>query len=73
MNTFLLVAGNWGSWLPWGPCSETCGRGMQSRIRLCNNPPPQFDGSQCEGTDTQSKMCLERLCPGKETQLMSLN
>ncbi|XP_023810079.1 hemicentin-1 isoform X2 [Oryzias latipes] len=57
------VAGNWGSWLPWGPCSETCGRGMQSRIRLCNNPPPQFDGSQCEGTDTQSKMCLERLCP----------
>uniref|UniRef100_A0A3P9M5Z2 Hemicentin 1 n=1 Tax=Oryzias latipes TaxID=8090 RepID=A0A3P9M5Z2_ORYLA len=65
-------AGNWGSWLPWGPCSETCGRGMQSRIRLCNNPPPQFDGSQCEGTDTQSKMCLERLCPhGKWSSWMN--
>ncbi|XP_034438633.1 hemicentin-1 isoform X1 [Hippoglossus hippoglossus] len=57
------VAGNWGSWLPWSPCSETCGKGMQSRIRLCNNPPPAFDGPQCEGTDTQTQVCKERLCP----------
>uniref|UniRef100_A0A3B3BIE7 Hemicentin 1 n=1 Tax=Oryzias melastigma TaxID=30732 RepID=A0A3B3BIE7_ORYME len=65
-------AGNWGSWLAWGPCSETCGKGMQSRIRLCNSPPPQFDGPQCEGLDTQSKMCLERLCPdGKWSSWMS--
>uniref|UniRef100_A0A3P8RV43 Complement factor properdin n=1 Tax=Amphiprion percula TaxID=161767 RepID=A0A3P8RV43_AMPPE len=59
------VAGNWGSWLPWSPCSETCGKGMQSRIRLCNNPPPAFDGPQCEGTDTQTQVCKERPCPGK--------
>ncbi|KAM7409728.1 hypothetical protein PAMA_001291 [Pampus argenteus] len=57
------VAGNWGSWLPWSPCSETCGKGMQSRIRLCNNPPPAFDGPQCEGTDTQTQVCKERHCP----------
>ncbi|XP_058494160.1 hemicentin-1 isoform X1 [Solea solea] len=57
------VAGNWGSWLPWSPCSETCGKGMQSRIRLCNNPPPVFDGPQCEGTDTQTQVCKERPCP----------
>uniref|UniRef100_A0A3Q1B6M5 Hemicentin-1 n=1 Tax=Amphiprion ocellaris TaxID=80972 RepID=A0A3Q1B6M5_AMPOC len=57
------VAGNWGSWLPWSPCSETCGKGMQSRIRLCNNPPPAFDGPQCEGTDTQTQVCKERPCP----------
>ncbi|XP_053178575.1 hemicentin-1 [Scomber japonicus] len=57
------VAGNWGSWLPWTPCSETCGKGMQSRIRLCNNPPPAFDGPQCEGTDTQTQVCKERPCP----------
>ncbi|XP_005733181.1 hemicentin-1 isoform X1 [Pundamilia nyererei] len=57
------VGGNWGSWLPWSPCSETCGRGVQSRIRLCNNPPPAFDGSQCVGTDTQTQMCKEKPCP----------
>ncbi|XP_028259472.1 hemicentin-1 [Parambassis ranga] len=57
------VAGNWGSWLPWSPCSETCGKGMQTRIRLCNNPPPAFDGPRCEGTDTQTQVCKERPCP----------
>uniref|UniRef100_A0A672JD47 Uncharacterized protein n=1 Tax=Salarias fasciatus TaxID=181472 RepID=A0A672JD47_SALFA len=57
------VAGNWGSWLPWSQCSETCGKGMQSRIRLCNNPPPAFHGFQCEGTDTQTQVCKERPCP----------
>ncbi|XP_061594740.1 hemicentin-1 [Cololabis saira] len=67
------VAGNWGAWLPWSPCSETCGKGMQSRIRLCNNPPPAFDGLQCEGTDTQSQVCMERPCPvnGKWSSWMS--
>ncbi|XP_017276034.1 hemicentin-1 isoform X1 [Kryptolebias marmoratus] len=57
------VAGNWGSWLPWSPCSETCGKGIQSRVRLCNHPPPAFDGLQCGGTDTQTQVCKERLCP----------
>ncbi|XP_019730955.1 hemicentin-1 isoform X2 [Hippocampus comes] len=57
------VAGGWGPWLPWSPCSETCGRGMQSRIRLCNDPPPAFDGSPCEGTDAQTQVCKERPCP----------
>uniref|UniRef100_A0A665VT70 Hemicentin-1 n=1 Tax=Echeneis naucrates TaxID=173247 RepID=A0A665VT70_ECHNA len=60
----LQMAGNWGSWLPWSPCSETCGKGMQSRVRLCNNPPPSFDGPRCEGTDTQTQVCKERPCPG---------
>ncbi|KAJ0032742.1 hypothetical protein NQD34_002823 [Periophthalmus magnuspinnatus] len=55
--------GNWGPWLPWSPCSETCGKGMQSRVKLCNNPPPAFDGPQCEGSDTQTQVCKERPCP----------
>lgn len=64
------MGGNWGSWLPWSPCSETCGRGVQSRIRLCNNPPPAFDGSQCVGTDTQTQMCKEKPCPGKDAIML---
>ncbi|KAI7799480.1 hemicentin-1 isoform X1 [Triplophysa rosa] len=57
------VAGNWGAWLPWSPCSETCGKGMQTRLRLCNNPPPSFNGPTCEGLDTQTQVCNERNCP----------
>ncbi|XP_063057327.1 hemicentin-1 isoform X2 [Engraulis encrasicolus] len=57
------VAGNWGAWLPWGPCSETCGKGTQTRVRLCNNPPPAFDGPPCDGPDTQTQLCKERPCP----------
>lgn len=38
---------------------------MQSRIRLCNNPPPAFDGPQCEGSDSQTQVCKERPCPGE--------
>uniref|UniRef100_A0A8B9QGY8 Uncharacterized protein n=1 Tax=Apteryx owenii TaxID=8824 RepID=A0A8B9QGY8_APTOW len=59
------VDGEWSSWLPWGPCSETCGKGTQSRLRLCNNPPPSNDGSRCEGSDTQTQVCNKRRCPGK--------
>ncbi|XP_043555476.1 hemicentin-1 [Chiloscyllium plagiosum] len=67
------VVGGWGSWLPWGPCSETCGKGIQTRLRLCNNPPPSFDGANCEGQDAQTRVCKNRLCPvdGKWTSWVS--
>ncbi|XP_068809626.1 hemicentin-1 isoform X3 [Struthio camelus] len=57
------VDGEWSSWLPWGPCSETCGKGTQTRLRLCSNPPPSNDGSPCEGSDTQMQVCNKRRCP----------
>ncbi|XP_042661906.1 hemicentin-1 isoform X1 [Tyto alba] len=57
------VDGEWSSWLPWGPCSETCGKGTQVRLRLCNNPPPSHAGSYCEGSDAQMQVCNKRRCP----------
>ncbi|KAM6962600.1 hemicentin-1 [Aplochiton taeniatus] len=57
------VPGNWGSWLPWSPCSETCDKGMQTRVRLCNSPPPSFGGPRCNGADTQTQVCKEKPCP----------
>uniref|UniRef100_A0A8C3J6R6 Hemicentin-1 n=1 Tax=Calidris pygmaea TaxID=425635 RepID=A0A8C3J6R6_9CHAR len=57
------VDGEWSSWLPWAPCSETCGKGTQTRLRLCNNPPPSHGGSHCEGSDTQMQVCSKRRCP----------
>uniref|UniRef100_A0A8B9SME3 Hemicentin 1 n=1 Tax=Anas platyrhynchos TaxID=8839 RepID=A0A8B9SME3_ANAPL len=63
------VDGEWSSWLPWGPCSETCGKGTQTRLRLCNNPPPSHDGSYCEGSDAQMQVCNKKRCPGKIHQI----
>ncbi|XP_018408468.1 PREDICTED: hemicentin-1 [Nanorana parkeri] len=57
------VNGEWSSWQVWGPCSKTCGKGTQTRVRLCNNPPSSFDGTFCEGQDTQSQICNIRHCP----------
>ncbi|XP_059001185.1 hemicentin-1 isoform X2 [Mustela lutreola] len=57
------VHGAWSTWQPWSACSESCGKGTQIRTRLCNNPPPSFDGSYCDGAETQMQVCNERHCP----------
>ncbi|XP_044798653.2 hemicentin-1 isoform X3 [Bubalus bubalis] len=57
------VHGAWSTWQPWGTCSVSCGKGTQIRTRLCNNPPPSFAGSYCDGAETQIQVCNERHCP----------
>ncbi|XP_051649408.1 hemicentin-1 isoform X5 [Manacus candei] len=57
------VAGEWSPWLPWGPCSETCGQGTQRRARLCASPAPAHGGQRCRGPDTQLQLCQRRHCP----------
>ena len=39
--------GNWGVWSNWSICTETCGRGVKYRTRLCDNPVPQNGGAMC--------------------------
>uniref|UniRef100_A0A8C5PCV9 Uncharacterized protein n=1 Tax=Leptobrachium leishanense TaxID=445787 RepID=A0A8C5PCV9_9ANUR len=43
--------------------SKTCGKGTQTRRRQCDNPPPAFDGLQCDGPDAQMQICNGRHCP----------
>ncbi|PVD21525.1 hypothetical protein C0Q70_17323 [Pomacea canaliculata] len=57
------VDGNWGSWLPWSPCSLSCGGGVRSRQRLCDSPVPQFGGTECLGSDRQRDYCHNDPCP----------
>ncbi|XP_001920501.5 hemicentin-1 [Danio rerio] len=59
------VPGGYSNWEEWGPCSVTCGQGIQERIRFCNNPPPAYGGPLCEGPNVDSRKCQASLCPGE--------
>ncbi|XP_044194009.1 thrombospondin-2-like [Thunnus albacares] len=55
--------GNWGHWSPWSACTTTCGEGNITRVRLCNNPPPQKGGRACTGGAKEKQSCNNTLCP----------
>ncbi|XP_048844172.1 A disintegrin and metalloproteinase with thrombospondin motifs 14 isoform X1 [Brienomyrus brachyistius] len=56
--------GNWGSWSKFGSCSRTCGGGVRSRSRQCDNPPPAYGGRDCPGSAFDYQMCSVEDCPG---------
>eukprot|EP01006_Ploeotia_vitrea_P057701 TRINITY_DN68199_c5_g9_i1.p1 TRINITY_DN68199_c5_g9~~TRINITY_DN68199_c5_g9_i1.p1 ORF type:complete len:429 (+),score=40.55 TRINITY_DN68199_c5_g9_i1:456-1742(+) len=56
------VDGRWSSWVDDAngcsvPNGETCGTGVLTQTRTCNNPPPSGGGANCEGTDQQQVEC----------------
>ena len=58
------IDGNWGPWVR--SCSNSCGNGYLSRTRVCNDPPPQFGGADCEGPSSAGMTfegCNEGPCP----------
>ena len=57
------VDGEWGLWSHWGPCDMTCGGGLRTRVRKCDNPAPKFGGLQCPGYNVQSEICNKQPCP----------
>ncbi|XP_039213555.1 hemicentin-1 isoform X2 [Crotalus tigris] len=57
------VHGGFSQWLDWQLCSVTCGRGVQKRIRLCNNPFPANGGRSCMEPDYELRSCQSKLCP----------
>ncbi|CAG04803.1 unnamed protein product, partial [Tetraodon nigroviridis] len=56
--------GSWGSWSKFGSCSRTCGGGVRSRSRQCNNPPPAYGGRDCPGSSFDYQMCNTEECAG---------
>ncbi|XP_072431618.1 semaphorin-5A isoform X1 [Chiloscyllium punctatum] len=56
----MTTDGNFGSWLPWKPCSHADGNTIGlcvCRTRLCDSPSPQCGGRQCEGASMEVANC----------------
>ncbi|GAA6106069.1 properdin [Tachysurus ichikawai] len=61
---FCSVNGNWGAWFASSECSVTCGVGLQTRRRNCDNPAPKYGGQACPGDDTKAFACtVPKRCP----------
>jgi hypothetical protein len=58
-----LVNGNWGVWSSITACSQTCGSGVQTKSRLCNNPAPLKGGEYCAGLPDEDQDCNTHKCP----------
>ncbi|XP_054713925.1 hemicentin-1-like [Uloborus diversus] len=56
------VDGKWSEWSVWSSCSVTCGIGMRSRIRTCDNPDPTFGGKDCLGDNEEFEECGDEAC-----------
>ncbi|XP_007663757.3 A disintegrin and metalloproteinase with thrombospondin motifs 15 [Ornithorhynchus anatinus] len=57
------VDGSWGKWEPYGPCSRTCGGGVQLAKRECDHPVPANGGKYCEGIRVKYRSCSLDPCP----------
>merc|ERR1719428_1383158 len=52
----------WNGWTGWSACSEFCGEGTQSRIRM-QIIAAEHGGKECEGDPTEERNCQVRPCP----------
>ncbi|KAI4563342.1 hypothetical protein MJT46_010951, partial [Ovis ammon polii x Ovis aries] len=62
-SVLFAVPGGFSQWSAWRPCSVTCGKGIQKRSRLCNNPSPANGGKPCQGSDSEMQNCHHKPCP----------
>jgi hypothetical protein len=57
----VAVNGGWSSWKS-SACSVSCGTGTSTETRTCNNPTPEYSGSNCSGSETETIKCNTQKC-----------
>ena len=66
--SYLAVNGGYSNWTRWSNCSATCGNGVMTRSRQCNNPTPAGpDAKDCSslGPTEETRKCYLKRCHGK--------
>lgn len=58
-----VIDGNWSPWESWSRCDVTCGKGIISRQRRCDNPAPKNHGLPCIGPLRDTAQCVLKDCP----------
>lgn len=66
------VNGGWASWSEWSTCSRTCGAGVQSAHRDCDNPVPSHRGKYCLGERRRYRICNTSPCLHEQPSFRSL-
>ncbi|XP_061830889.2 A disintegrin and metalloproteinase with thrombospondin motifs 7 [Nerophis lumbriciformis] len=56
------VNGGWGSWTEWTACSRSCGAGIVSAQRDCDDPIPKNRGKYCLGERQRYRICNTSPC-----------
>eukprot|EP00794_Sanderia_malayensis_P011287 gene11287-12468_t len=56
------VDGGFSEWSKFGSCSVSCGSGFKYRTRLCNNPLPAYNGTDCVGDLREALHCVIEHC-----------
>ncbi|KAH9507536.1 hypothetical protein Btru_051379 [Bulinus truncatus] len=63
------IDGGWSAWpTQWSECSRTCGGGIRTKVRNCDNPKPRFGGKSCEGESTKTNLCNVKSCNSSEAK-----
>lgn len=58
------IDGQWTLWSVWTGCSKTCGDGVKTRRRVCDDPAPRFGGTECKGPAEDIESCNTGIiCP----------
>ncbi|XP_021353718.1 neurogenic locus notch homolog protein 1-like [Mizuhopecten yessoensis] len=61
-----ITNGGWSNWSAYGACTKTCGSGVYSRSRACDNPLPSNGGQTCSGSSSEFTDCNTQSCPAPQ-------
>lgn len=70
-NCSIEVTGQWSMWTD-SSCSVTCGDGIITRSRTCDNPAPKDSGPDCIGSSNETIQCNLDPCPEFATLVISV-